>query len=97
MLERRSVIAGMAGWMIVPAAAVRAQAWPSQPVKLVVPYAPGGASDALDRVAAEKMTTLLGQQVIVENKAGGNTIIGMDALPKAEYALSTGTNKGQNP
>ena len=65
--------------------------------KLVVPYAPGGASDALDRVAAEKMTTLLGQQVIVENKAGGNTIIGMDALPKAEYALSTGTNKGQNP
>ena len=83
MLERRSVIAGIAGWMIVPAAAVRAQAWPSQPVKLVVPYAPGGASDALGRVVAEKMTALLGQQVIVENKAGGNTIIGMDAVAKA--------------
>jgi tripartite-type tricarboxylate transporter receptor subunit TctC len=83
MLERRNVIAGVAGWMIVPAAAVRAQAWPSQPVKLVVPYAPGGASDALGRVVAEKMTALLGQQVIVENKAGGNTIIGMDAVAKA--------------
>jgi len=83
MLDRRSVIAGVAGWMIVPAAAVRAQAWPSQPVKLVVPYGPGGASDALGRVVAEKMTALLGQQVIVENKAGGNTIIGMDAVAKA--------------
>jgi len=84
MLDRRSVIAGMAGWMIVPAAAVRAQTWPSQPVKLVVPYAPGGASDALGRVVAEKMTALLGQQVIVENKAGGNTIIGMEAVAKAK-------------
>ncbi|WP_428665962.1 Bug family tripartite tricarboxylate transporter substrate binding protein [Reyranella sp.] len=84
MLDRRSVIAGVAGWMIVPAAAVRAQAWPSQPVKLVVPYGPGGASDALGRVVAEKMTALLGQQVIVENKAGGNTIIGMDAVAKAK-------------
>lgn len=68
---------------IVPATSVRAQAWPSQPVKLVVPYAPGGASDALGRVIAEKMTALLGQQVIVENKAGGNTIIGMEAVAKA--------------
>jgi tripartite-type tricarboxylate transporter receptor subunit TctC len=84
MLERRSLIAGLAGTMIVPAAAVRAQAWPSQPVKLVVPYGPGGASDALGRVVAERMTALLGQQVIVENKAGGNTIIGMDAVAKAK-------------
>jgi tripartite-type tricarboxylate transporter receptor subunit TctC len=83
MLRRRGVIAGMAGWTILSAGAVRAQAWPSQPVKLVVPYAPGGASDALGRVIAEKMTALLGQQVIVENKAGGNTIIGMETVAKA--------------
>ena len=84
MLKRRIVIAGAAGWAVVPAAAVRAQAWPSQPIKLVVPYAPGGASDALGRVVAEKMTALLGQQVIVENKAGGNTIIGMETVAKAK-------------
>jgi tripartite-type tricarboxylate transporter receptor subunit TctC len=84
MLKRRAVIGGLAAWMIVPASAVRAQAWPSQPLKIVVPYAPGGASDALGRVVAEKMTVLLGQQVIVENKAGGNTIIGMDAVAKAK-------------
>ena len=83
MLKRRSVVAGTVGWAIVGPQAVRAQTWPSQTVKLVVPYAPGGASDALGRVVAEKMTALLGQQVIVENKAGGNTIIGMDAVAKA--------------
>lgn len=83
MLKRRHFVAGAAGWTIVSAAAVRAQDWPGQPIRLVVPYAPGGASDALGRVIAEKMSTLVGQQVIVENKAGGNTIIGMEAVAKA--------------
>ena len=94
MFKRRAVIASVASSMIVPAAAVRAQAWPSQPVKLVVPYAPGGASDALGRVVAEKMTALLGQQVIVENKGGGNTIIGMETVAKAKpdgYTLLLGS------
>lgn len=94
MLKRRHVVTGIAGWTIVPAAAVRAQAWPSQPVKLVVPYAPGGASDALGRVIADKMTALTGQQVIVENKAGGNTIIGMETVAKARpdgHTLLLGT------
>lgn len=84
MLKRRHVIAGAAGWTILPAAAVRAQAWPSQPVKIVVPYAPGGAADAVGRTLAEKMAAALGQQVIVENKAGGNTIIAMEAVAKAK-------------
>ena len=94
MLKRRGVFAGAAGWMILPAVAARAQAWPSQPIKLVVPYAPGGASDALGRVVAEKMTGLLGQQVIVENKAGGNTILGMEVVAKARpdgYTLLLGS------
>jgi tripartite-type tricarboxylate transporter receptor subunit TctC len=83
MLKRRLVIGGAAGWTILPAAAVRAQAWPSQPVRIVVPYAPGGAADAVGRTLAERMTVALGQQVIVENKAGGNTIIAMEAVAKA--------------
>ncbi|MDP2334639.1 MAG: tripartite tricarboxylate transporter substrate binding protein [Reyranella sp.] len=83
MLKRRGVLAGAAGLMIVPAAAVRAQSWPSQPIKIVVPYGPGGAADAVGRIAAEKMAALIGQQVIVENKAGGNTIIAMAAVAKS--------------
>lgn len=84
MLKRRHVIASAITCAIVPSAAIRAQAWPSQPVKIVVPYVPGGAADTAGRIIAEQMMALLGQQVIVENKAGGNTIIGMEAVAKSK-------------
>jgi tripartite-type tricarboxylate transporter receptor subunit TctC len=94
MLKRRSVLAGAAGWTIVGAQAVRAQTWPSQPVKIVVPYIPGGATDTAGRIVAEKLTALLGQQVIVENRGGGNTIIGMELVAKSKpdgHTLLLGT------
>lgn len=84
MIRRRGVLAGAAGWTIVGASAVRAQAWPSQQVRIVVPYIPGGATDTAGRIVAEKMTALLGQQVIVENRGGGNTIIGMELVAKSK-------------
>ena len=94
MIKRRSALAAMAGWTIVGASSVRAQAWPSQQIKIVVPYIPGGATDTAGRVVAEKMGALLGQQVLVENKGGGNTILGMEAVAKAKpdgYTLLLGT------
>ena len=94
MIKRRSVLAATAGWTIVGASAVRAQTWPSQPVKIVVPYIPGGATDTAGRVVAEKMTSLLGHQVIVENRGGGNTIIGMELVAKSKpdgHTLLLGT------
>ncbi|MEK7687302.1 MAG: tripartite tricarboxylate transporter substrate binding protein [Pseudomonadota bacterium] len=94
MIKRRSVLAATAGWTIVGASAVRAQAWPAQPIKIVVPYGPGGATDTAGRLLAEKMTPLIGQQVIVENKGGGNTIIGMELVAKSKpdgYTLLLGT------
>ena len=94
MIKRRGLLAGSVGWTIVGASAVRAQAWPSQQVKIVVPYIPGGATDTAGRVVAEKMTALLGQQVIVENKGGGNTIIGMELVAKSKpdgHTLLLGT------
>jgi tripartite-type tricarboxylate transporter receptor subunit TctC len=94
MLKRRAVLAGAAGWTIVGASAVRAQAWPSQPIKIVVPYIPGGATDTAGRIVAEKMGALLGQQVIVENRGGGNTIIGMELVAKSKpdgHTLLLGT------
>ena len=83
MLKRRSALAAAAGWTIVGASAARAQAWPNGPVKIVVPYIPGGATDTAGRIVAEKLTALLGQQVIVENRGGGNTIIGMELVAKS--------------
>ena len=94
MIKRRGVLAGAAGWTIVGASAVSAQAWPSQQIKIVVPYIPGGATDTAGRIVAEKMTALLGQQVIVENKGGGNTIIGMELVAKSKpdgHTLLLGT------
>ncbi|MEI7873680.1 MAG: tripartite tricarboxylate transporter substrate binding protein [Alphaproteobacteria bacterium] len=73
---------------------MRAQAWPSGPIKIVVPYIPGGATDTEGRIVAEKMSALLGQQVIVENKGGGNTIIGMELVAKSKpdgHTLLLGT------
>src|SRR5258708_31604656 len=89
MIKRRIVLAGAAGWTIVGAGSVRAQTWPSQQVKIVVPYIPGGATDTAGRVVAEKMGALLGQQVIVENRGGGNTIIGMDLVAKSKPDVHT--------
>src|ERR1700741_68464 len=94
MIKRRSVLAGSAGWTIVAAPAARAQAWPSQPVKIVVPYIPGGSTDTAGRMIAEKLTPLLRPQVIVENRGGGNPIIGMELVAKSKpdgHTLLLGT------
>jgi tripartite-type tricarboxylate transporter receptor subunit TctC len=94
MIKRRSVLAGAAGWTIVAAQAVRAQAWPAQSLKIVVPYIPGGATDTAARILAEKLSPLIGQQVIVENRGGGNTIIGMELVAKSKpdgHTLLLGT------
>ncbi|AEG91082.1 Bug family tripartite tricarboxylate transporter substrate binding protein [Ramlibacter tataouinensis] len=59
------------------------QAYPSRPVRLVVPQSPGGASDALARIVAQKLGEKWGQPVVVDNRAGAGGNIGMDAVAKA--------------
>ena len=62
---------------------VHAQAWPAKPIRIVVPYAAGGTSDILARQIAPKVTELVGQPVIVENKPGANGNVGADFVAKS--------------
>jgi tripartite-type tricarboxylate transporter receptor subunit TctC len=60
-----------------------AESYPSRPIRLVVPYAPGGVSDITGRIVAQKMTELLGQSVVVENRAGAGGMIGTASVAKS--------------
>ncbi len=59
------------------------QSYPSKPIRFIVPFPPGGSTDPMARMAAQKLVERLGQPVIVDNRPGGNTIIGTDAVAKA--------------
>jgi tripartite-type tricarboxylate transporter receptor subunit TctC len=64
-------------------AASQAQAWPERTVKLILPYAPGGATDAIGRPWADKLSQAFGQQFVVENRGGASGMIGTEAAAKA--------------
>ena len=60
-----------------------AQAFPSKPIKIIVPYSPGGTTDLVARLVAQKLSERFGQPVLVDNKPGANGLIGADAVAKA--------------
>jgi len=68
---------------VVAAVPVHAQNFPSRPVRLVVPYPPGGANDIVARLLAPKMGEQLGQNVVIDNRGGGNTLIGSEIVAKS--------------
>lgn len=81
MLPRRTFVAATFGGLALPA---RAQApWPNKPIKLVVPYAPGGSTDVVGRVIAEYLGQQLGQNIVVENRPGKGATIGTSQVAKA--------------
>ena len=64
-------------------AAANAQPFPTRPIRLISPYPPGGGNDVLARLIADKLGDGLGQRVIVDNRAGANTIVGTDIVAKS--------------
>ena len=60
-----------------------AQTYPVRPIRVIVPYAPGGSTDVVFRILAPRLTEILGQQVIVENRPGGSSTIGLDVAAKS--------------
>jgi len=60
-----------------------AQTWPSRPIRMIVPYAPGGYTDFMARTVSQKLSEALHQQFVVENRPGANSIVGVDVVAKA--------------
>ena len=86
-MKRRHLLGSAAALTLTSAIApsvARAQAFPDKPIRFVVPYAPGGATDTSARIAAEYLTNKFGQQVLVDNKPGGGTIIATEIVAKAK-------------
>src|SRR6266478_5621623 len=84
---RRREFLGLAGASLVACVSTRAAAqavgWPERPVKLILPYAPGGASDLIGRPWADKLAQAFGQQFVIENRGGAGGMIGTEAASKA--------------
>jgi tripartite-type tricarboxylate transporter receptor subunit TctC len=84
------------------AAQAQAQWSPARPVTIVVPFPPGGSTDVTARLVAERMTPLLGQNVVIDNKPGAQTVIGAEAVARAApdghtMLMSSGTTLTINP
>jgi len=94
-MQRRTIITAALGLASLGAVgAAWAQAYPSKPVRLVVPFAPGGTTDIVARVVSDRLGKELGQTVIVENKAGGGGSIGANDIAKSApdgYSLGMAT------
>ena len=78
MLDKRSLILGAAGALIMFALPAAAQNYPTKPVRIIVPFDPGGVNDVAARVLATHLTQRLGKQVIVENKPGAGGVVGTE-------------------
>lgn len=84
-MRSRCALLGIGCGIAIIAAAVASEAaeYPVKPVRIVVPFAPGGGPDTLARIVAPKLTALWGQQVVVDNRAGANSVIGTELVARA--------------
>lgn len=82
MIDRRKLVCASTLLLSAPWPA-HAQAWPAKPIRMIVPFPPGGPSDNLARPLLQKLSEQLGQQVVIDNRGGANGNIGADTVAKA--------------
>ena len=82
-LTRRSAVATTFAASLAAPSLARAQAWPTKPVRIVVPFGPGGPADVYARQIGAELTDVLKQQFVIENKPGAGAVIGTDIVAKA--------------
>jgi tripartite-type tricarboxylate transporter receptor subunit TctC len=90
-----ALMAALASLALAPPAPAAAQDFPSRPVRFIVPYAAGGSGDLLARLLGNKLASIWGQQVVVDNRAGGGGLIGTEAAARSEpdgYTLYLATD-----
>ena len=97
IIGRRTLVAVAATLALMPgiASSVSAEAWPTRPVRLVVPFAPGGSTDVIARIVGDQLSRIWDQSVVVENKPGGGTNLGAEAVARSEpngYTMLLGTS-----
>jgi tripartite-type tricarboxylate transporter receptor subunit TctC len=96
-IARRALLQNVAGAIVMRATAGWAQSartWPDRPVHLIVPYPPGGSTDVLFRILADKLKEKLGQPFVVENRPGASGNVGIDAVAKSApdgYTIGSAT------
>jgi tripartite-type tricarboxylate transporter receptor subunit TctC len=99
----QGIVRGLVGLALAALAlGVTAQSYPAKPVKIVNPFAPGGATDQLARLMAQKLSESWGQSVVVENRPGASGAIGLEAVAKSTpdgytLAIATQTTQAANP
>src|SRR5882672_6560929 len=81
MLGRVLISACILGWIALPAAA---QDYPSKPIRIIVPFGPGGGGDIVGRIFGQALQEKLGQAVVIENKPGAAGTIGNEAVARAD-------------